>query len=1147
MGFINHVKIWEDVRDVRLDEESAPNLGAVHLGKEPPIYNDPVEFFKRTLITRYMAEALENIVSALRGEGGSRLIILSSLFGGGKTHTLLTIYHAVRKPAALFNAEAEDSGIKKTIENFVEKFSDKAIEDIGVVVLDGQLSELAPTPVNPLTVRGGYKVQTIWGSLAHQLGRFDIVRNNDEKLVAPPVDVLLKVLEGRPVLILIDELVHYVTTLRSSVDEALRNYAEQVVAFIETLSKAVVDSSNKTILVISMPVEERDKEGLVIEERYRSAGEVIKSILRSITRVAAKRIMPIAPSDIPSVLKTRIFESIDEKAAKATASKMKKLYSSDEWKEILGEEAVNYADSIAKTYPFHPSYINTLIDMLSKHEVLEKTRDAIRITRMIVRSLVKSESNAELIMPFHIDVEDREIRDLLFHHMNYQQFEIVVNEDIVKRTNEFSRPELAKAISKAILVRTFVYTGSKSDLQFYPDKHEVIVSSYEPAMAQALDLQPKDYVNALEWISNNLVYLLSENEKYWFTQVVTPIRRVEMESKNVDDRDALVKVEEYAWKLLNKPFSAALSSSRKRGEIKTVKTPFSIGSSKVLLEPKPVDNDSREYILLAVLTPINKKEDIERVMYETPSGGRRKYANTIYLIYPGDSTSLSEVMSLAKSLIACGKVSEELETLYQDSDIREVMKKKLEKYCMGEEGIEGRLLVNILNILNTVAYPYWDENKMMNAFKTTRASAADTIAETATRALRNTQPPKLYEALDFDTLHHFISQIGIDISEGDTGKQVSDIIDYFYSNPRLPMAQDGTVKDALIEGVKMLKIGVRRSGKVYFKKIYSCNSVEDCIKKQFPSEGETLQSLEPSDIVLPWRIALQEQLESLKDIKEEKVPDGIKRTWYGVIIENNVKKVQDALRELDPQTLLNAPIVMITETMREGVDIKLERYEVESLPGEEIVIGALIERIGSFAGEVIFSATYGELSTEKASINDESPSAEISWRMRAPADPGEYTYELKASNPSGEVLKSTAITVTVKPTGKKKYNGIPPKGTKISSIEVEVPSKGANLKPIALIDAKFGSMCEVAEAKLELESGTDKKKTRISMTFEHVSTEDLKSIFPVIIQRYSIFAVQAKYRIVLRPRSGNYIEAPEFGSESKDLENYISYEVFEGG
>ena len=1141
MGFLSHVKLWSDVLESRLDEKAAPSLGGVHLGKEETIYTDSVEFFRRTLVTRYMAEALENIADAFLDRGGNKLVMLLSLMGGGKTHTLLTIYHAFRNPAALLEAKTEDSETRERIRRLADELS--RLSSIRVVVLDGYFSELTPTPVNPLRVPGGYRVQTIWGSLAHQLGRFGEVRENDEKLLAPPADVIGRLLGDEPVLILVDELADHVVRLKTSGDPGLRNYADQILAFVESLAKTV-EMSRQSTLIISMPVEER-REGLKVEERYKPQISVVTSLYKSVSRVASRRIVPVAPSDIPSILKVRIFENINKKAAKAVSSSLARLYGAEENREVFGEDAVRRAHLAEKTYPFHPSYIETLVDILDKHDGLEKTRDAIKITRKVIRKLVEAKSPAELVMPFHIDVEDREIRGTLLSNELYRQYATVVEEDVIKRTKSYERPELAKTIAKTILVKTFVYGGSVRHHQLYPNEKEVMISSFEPSMARALNLQPKDYLDALEWASGNLVYLLSEGGRYWFTLFASPIRRVEMTARTVDDHEALKKVEEYAWKLLTKPYEDVVSSSRRHGQRRAMaSSPFNASSSLVLTESKPIDHDSSDYILVAILSTIPESE-VEKVIYETPSGGFRRYANTVYLIYPRDTSSVSQMLGFAKHLIACDIVGEELDSIYEDSEVREVMSKKLEKYCKGMEGVEGKLVTNILAGLNLVAYPSFDENSHRNTFKLADTTMADTIIETAARALRSTRPPKLYDELDFELLEYMLSQVSINISEGESARLVSDIVDYFYSNPRLPMVREEVIKDSLIEGVKSLKIGVKKSSKIFFKKIYECRSKQECNPPSV-EEGEAPPRLEHDDLILPWRTALQEQLEDLKDVREERITGGIRRIWHAFYIDGKLVPVAEALKSLDLETLRINPLIKIAEFMEEGVDVKLDKYEITASPGEEVTITIFLERVGRFNGDLSINATSGELSSTSLSIGDERPSVTINWRIKAPEEPGMYNYEVKVVSASGEIIKSSSVTIKVKPRGRGAVKGVPPKGTKLSSMEVEVSA--FTFKPLNVIGKKFSSECEVEEAVLELEAEIANMKPKIALRLNGVTVDDVKSIFPSIAHRYGISVRRLWYRITLRPRSGDYIIAPEFSEdEARDIENYVTYHVFEEG
>ncbi|MCE4628068.1 MAG: ATP-binding protein [Desulfurococcales archaeon] len=1138
MGFLDNVRVWGDVLDEALDEKAAPSLGEVHLGLSASIYSDPSEFFRRTLITRHMADALEGVAEALLGGGGSKLVMLQSLFGGGKTHTLLAIYHAFRSPAALLEAKAEDRETAERVRRLAEKISRAG--RVRVVVVDGYFSQLAPTPVNPLEVPGGYRVRTVWGSIAHQLGRYGEVRENDERLLVPQADVIAGLLAGEPVLILIDEIAHYAASLKASGDKELRDYADQVISFMETLAKAV-EISRRSALIVSLPVEERSGR-IEVEERYKPVINVVLSIYKSVSRVASRRILPVAPRDIPNILRVRIFESISRGAARAVSASLARLYSAEENRDIFGPDAVRVAHRVAETYPFHPAYIDVLVDIVDKHEGLQKTRDAIRITRKVVRRLKAEGSNAELVMPFHIDVEDREIRGVLFHHPLYRQFEAVVSEDIAERTKRYDRPELAKTVAKTVLVRTFVYAGSTKHHQLYPDRHEAVLASFEPAMARSQGLQPKDYVDALEWAANNLVYMLSEGGRYWFTIIASPVRMVEMTARSIDDYDALREVRRIAEMLLTRS-PQEIVSGRRRAQRRTVKSPFDVAASRVLTEPEPVDHDSRRYILLAVLSPL-KDGEIERLIYELPNGGRRRYANTVYLVFPRDTSRVLEMLGFAKQRIACEKVEEELDLHYTDSEVREVMKSKLEKYCKGEDGVEGKLAVNVLQGLNTVAYPQYDEQAHRNTFGLAPTLVADTLVESATRALKSVKPQKLYDDLDFEILDHLLSRIGVHLSEGDSPKPVSDVIDYFYSNTRLPMATERAIEDALIDGVKKLMIGIRRGDKLFYKKVYECRSARDC-KPPSVDEGEAPREVDPKDLVLPWRIALLEQAESLKGVREERIPGGLRRVWHAFYLDGELIPVDQALQQLDPDTLRYLPLVRITEIVEEGVDVKLDNYEITALPGEEVALTVLVERVGEYSGEIRLEATGGELNRRTLRIAGDSGSASVEWRIRAPEEPGTYSYELRVLGPSGEQLRSATLTLIVRPKGRERARGAPPRGAKISLIEVEVPK--LNLKPLGILRSKLGPWTIVENAELELEAEENDARPRITICLNGVSLEDLERIFLAVVQRYNLLIKRLRYRIRLRPRTGNYIVAPELTeAEARELENYLTYYTHEG-
>ena len=56
-------------------------------------YRDPVEFFRRTYLTDSLRRLLTGAVQRLSGSGGDPVVQLQTNFGGGKTHSMLALFH----------------------------------------------------------------------------------------------------------------------------------------------------------------------------------------------------------------------------------------------------------------------------------------------------------------------------------------------------------------------------------------------------------------------------------------------------------------------------------------------------------------------------------------------------------------------------------------------------------------------------------------------------------------------------------------------------------------------------------------------------------------------------------------------------------------------------------------------------------------------------------------------------------------------------------------------------------------------------------------------------------------------------------------------------------------------------------------------
>ena len=73
--------------------EFAADLWQVHMGEGSDEYRNPVEFFRRTFLTQGLRDLLSGALLRLSGQGGDPVIELQTNFGGGKTHSMLALYH----------------------------------------------------------------------------------------------------------------------------------------------------------------------------------------------------------------------------------------------------------------------------------------------------------------------------------------------------------------------------------------------------------------------------------------------------------------------------------------------------------------------------------------------------------------------------------------------------------------------------------------------------------------------------------------------------------------------------------------------------------------------------------------------------------------------------------------------------------------------------------------------------------------------------------------------------------------------------------------------------------------------------------------------------------------------------------------------
>src|ERR1017187_7805879 len=109
--------------------EFAADITAVRTGKATPEYGEAKAFFERTFITEGMGRLLTQVSQRLNGQGGEPVIQLQTAFGGGKTHTLLAVYHLATRKCPL----SDLAGIPELL----DRAGLMDVPQARVVVLDG--------------------------------------------------------------------------------------------------------------------------------------------------------------------------------------------------------------------------------------------------------------------------------------------------------------------------------------------------------------------------------------------------------------------------------------------------------------------------------------------------------------------------------------------------------------------------------------------------------------------------------------------------------------------------------------------------------------------------------------------------------------------------------------------------------------------------------------------------------------------------------------------------------------------------------------------------------------------------------------------------------------------------------------------------
>jgi len=494
----------EDLREGRpLDaSEFAVHLDQVRDGRAPSVYQDPAEFFERTYLTTNLSGLAAEVIRRLSGVKveTSAVFNMTTQFGGGKTHALTLLYHLAESGAGATGW--------KGVRDLVSKAGVTAVPNAATAVFVG-------TEFDSLSGRGGADGtplrKTPWGEIAWQLRGAEglgLVAEHEKMLTAPGGDVVSKILPpDRPALILLDELMNYVSRSRKS------GLAGQLYSFLHNLSE-VARARDDVVLAVSIPASE-----LEMTAEDQSDYERLKKLLDRL----GKAVVMSAEAETSEIIRRRLFEWHD---LPADASKTVGQYA--EWMSAHRHQLPswfpvdNAREALASGYPFHPSVLSVFERKWQALPRFQQTRGILRLLALWVshayHSGFKGAHKDPLITLGTAPLDDSTFRAAVFEQLGESRLEAAVTTDIsgkehahALRLDKEATPEVKKARLHRKVATTIFFESNGGQQRGEATLPEIRLSVAEP------DLDIGNVEQSLEALVDTCYYLSAEKNRYRFS------------------------------------------------------------------------------------------------------------------------------------------------------------------------------------------------------------------------------------------------------------------------------------------------------------------------------------------------------------------------------------------------------------------------------------------------------------------------------------------------------------------------------------------------------------------------------------------------------------------------------------------------------
>lgn len=508
--------------------EFAADLTAVRTGKATPEYGDAKAFYERTFITEGMGKLLSEVAQRLNAKGGEPVIQLQTAFGGGKTHTMLAVYHLASRKCPL--------GDLMGIPALLDQIGLMDVPQAPIAVLDGT----AHAP-GQAWKHGKQAIHTLWGELAWQLGHaegYAMVKEADETGTSPGKEVLMELLARfAPCVVLLDELVVYIRQFVESQALSGGTYDSNL-SFIQSLTEAAKLVPNAVVLA-SLPESDSQAGG----PRGISTLKALEAVFNRVQSLWKT----VAPEEAFEIVRRRLFEQIkDAKGRDEVCRAFADAYVAEGAKLPQETQETRYYDRMLQSYPIHPEVFVQLYEEWTTIEGFQRTRGVLKLMAKVIFRLWQDNNKDLMILPGSLPLYDGSARNDLIYYLG-PGWDPVMDRDIDGERAETTQLEAKETRFGAVqaarrVARTVFLSSAPSSVSMKAgtrgiERSGVLLGCLQPGQTSSL------YSDALNRLADQLHYMSSSGDKtqdgtrFWFDTRANLRREMEERKVRYDDKN----------------------------------------------------------------------------------------------------------------------------------------------------------------------------------------------------------------------------------------------------------------------------------------------------------------------------------------------------------------------------------------------------------------------------------------------------------------------------------------------------------------------------------------------------------------------------------------------------------------------------------